>query len=136
MGTSIFYYFQNQREEMRVEVLLKDTRKILKKCSKLLRQLEHNPTSHTLDTLSKEIVTGELLEHELFQLCEKEGVSPNQLRLLGHKTTFSQWRCNNNMQKHDRGHSYTDTSKESPTLTVPLPSSHPSYLTSHIPKPT
>ena len=79
MGISISYYFQNQLEEMRVEVLLKNTRKSLKKCSKLLRQLEHNPTSHTLDTLSKEIVTGELLEHKLFQLCEKEGVGYPQI---------------------------------------------------------
>ena len=72
-----------------MEALLKDTRKILKKCSKLLRQLESNPTSHTSSLLSKEILKGELLEHQLFQLCVKEGVSLNQLQLLGHKTTFS-----------------------------------------------
>ena len=64
---------------------------------------------------------GELLEHELFQLCVKEGVSLNQLQLLGHKTTFSQWRCNNNFQEHGRVHSHTDTSEESPTLMVPPP---------------
>ena len=56
-----------------MEVLLKNTRKSLKKCSKLLKQLEHNPTSQTSDTLSRELETGELLEHKLFQLCEEEG---------------------------------------------------------------
>ena len=99
---------------MKVEALLKDTRKILKKCSKLL-------TSHTSSLLSKEILKGELLEHQLFQLCVKEGVSLNQLQLLGHKTTFSQWRRNNNLQEHGRINSHMGTSKESPTLTVPPP---------------
>ena len=74
MGISILYYFQNQREEMRVEALLKDTRKSLIKCSKLLRQLEHNPDSHTLDTLSKEIVKCELLEHVISVMRERRGI--------------------------------------------------------------
>ena len=121
MVSSIFYYFQNKREEMKVEALLRDTRKILKKCSKLLRQLESNPTSHTSSLLTKEILKGELLEHQLFQLCVKEGVSLNQLQLLGHKTTFSQWRRNNNLHEYGRINSHMDTSKESPTLTVPPP---------------
>ena len=87
MVSSIFYYFQNKREEMKVEALLRDTKKILKKCSRLHKQLASNPTSHTSYLLNREILKGELLEHQLFQLCVKEGVSLNQLQLLGHKIT-------------------------------------------------
>ena len=96
MAISTFYFFQ--KEEMRVKVLLTNTRKSLKKCSKLLKQLENKPNSKLSGALTRELILGESLQHELFQLCEKEGVSPNQLRNLGHQTTFSQWRCNNGMQ--------------------------------------
>ena len=74
MGISIFYFFQRELEEMRVKVLLINTRKLLKKSSKLLKQLEHNPTSQVSNGLTRELKLG---EHELFQLYEEEGVSPN-----------------------------------------------------------
>ena len=119
---------------MKVKALLTNTRKSLKKCSKLLTQLQHNPTFQVSNALTRELKLGESLEHELFQLCEKEGVSPNQLRLLGHQTTFSQWRRNNNMQRHEPSHSHTDTSQESPTLTVsPSPPPPPPPVSPHIP---
>ena len=93
---------------MEVESLLKETRKILKKCSRLMKQIYSDSSPHLLDTLHSEIVKGELLEHRLFQLCAKEGVSLNQLKLLGHKITFSQWRRTNPLP-HDPADLNTDT---------------------------
>ena len=77
MVSSIFYYFQTKSEEMKVEALLGDTKKILKECSRLHKQLASDPTSHTSDLLNSEILKGELLEHQLFRLCAKESVSLN-----------------------------------------------------------
>ena len=79
---------------MKVKSLLTNTRKSLKNCSKLLKQLKDNKSpkvaDRLYDSLKRELVFGESFEHELFQLCELEKVSPNQLKLLGHKTTFSE----------------------------------------------
>ena len=138
MAISTLYFFQKETEEMRVKVLLTNTRKSPKKCPKLLKQLEHNPTSQLSSALSTELKLRELLKHELFQLCENGGVSPNQLRLFGHQTTFSQWRCNNDMQNqnHEPPRSYTDTSQESPTLTVPPSPPPPPPVSPHIPSTT
>ena len=82
MVSPIFYYFQTKSEKMEVESLLKETRKILKECSRLTKQIASDPTSHLLDILNSEIAKGELLEHKLFQLCAKEGVSLNQLQAI------------------------------------------------------
>ena len=53
-----------------------------------------HPHEHedSLQFNKSEIVKSELLEHRLFQLCGTEGMSLNQLQLLGNKMTFSQWR--------------------------------------------
>ena len=101
-----------------MEALLGDTKKILKECSRLIKQVASDPTSHTSDLLNSEILKGELLEHQLFQLCAKEGVSLNQLQLLGHKITFSQWRRNNYLHHHDPITPNLGTSRESSTLPV------------------
>ena len=101
---------------MEVESLLKETRKILKKCSRLTKQISSGPSPHLLDTLNSEIVKGELLEHKLFQLCAKEGVSPNQLQLLGHKITFSQWRRTTHLP-HDPADPNLDISGHLPNHT-------------------
>ena len=117
---------------MRVEVLLKDTRKILKKSSNLLRQLEHNPTSHTLDILSKEIVTGELLEHELLYVRRKgflqissgsSVIKPHSIS--GDAATI----CRNMIQVIPTGKPTSHTHGSSV-------SSYPSYLTQHTFNPT
>ena len=84
MKQPIFYYFQTILSEMEVKSLLKETRKILKKCSRLTQQIYSDSSPQLLDTLHSEIAKGELLEHRLFQLCAKENVSLNQLKLLGH----------------------------------------------------
>ena len=89
MVSPVFYYFQTKSEKMEVESFLKKTRKILKECSRLTKQIASDPTSHLLDILNSKIAKGELLEHKLVQLCAKEGVSLNQLQLLGNKITFS-----------------------------------------------
>ena len=68
MKSPVFYYFQTLLGEMEVESLLKETRKILKKCSRLTKQIYSDSSPHLLDTLHSEIVKGELLEHRLFQL--------------------------------------------------------------------
>ena len=147
MVSPVFYYFQTKSEKMEVEFLLKETRKILKKCSRLTKQISSDPSPHLLDTLNSEIVKGELLEHRLFQLCAKEGVSPNQLQLLGHKITFSQWRrtthllhdpadpnldtsshlSNHSMDTNDRQSVLPVTSIETPALTT-VPESSPSSM--------
>ena len=103
---------------MEVESLLKETRKILKECSRLTKQIASDSASRLLDILNSEIAKGELLEHQLFQLCAKEGVSLNQLQLLGHKITFSQWRRNNYLHHHDPITPNLGTSRESSTLPV------------------
>lgn len=113
---------------MRVKSLLTNTRKSLKKCSKLLKQFKDNTSPQVAATLynslKRELVFGESLEHELFQLCETEKVSPNQLKLLGQKTTFSEWRRNNDMRRYEQPMtSYTNPSQESPTLQVLVPQS-------------
>ena len=103
---------------MEVESLLIETRKILKECSRLTKQIASDPTSRLLDILNSEIAKGELLEHQLFQLCAKEGVSLNQLQLLGHRITFSQWRRNNHLHHHDPITPTLGTSRESSTFPV------------------
>ena len=66
MVSPVFYYFQTKSEKMEVESLLKETRKILKRCSRLTKQIASDPSSHLPDILNSEIVKGELLEHKLF----------------------------------------------------------------------
>ena len=96
---------------MEVESLLKETRKILKKCSRITQQIYSDSSPQLLITLHSEIAKGESLEHRLFQLSAKENVSLNQLRLLGHKVTFSQWRRANPLL-HDPADLNTDANSD------------------------
>ena len=86
----IFYYFQTIISEMEAKSLLKETRKIFKKCSRLTEQIRSDPSPQLLIILHSELSKGEFLEFRLFQLCAKENLSLNQLKLLGHKVTFAQ----------------------------------------------
>ena len=74
MKQPIFYYFQTTLGEMEVESLLKETRKILKKCSRITQQIYSDSSPQLLITLHSEIAKGELLEHRLFQLSAKENI--------------------------------------------------------------
>ena len=91
----IFYYFQTVKCEMEADSLLKEIRKIFKKCSRLTEQIRSNSSPQLITTLHSEISKGEILEHKLFELGAKENLSLNQLGLLGHKVTFAQWRRDN-----------------------------------------
>ena len=51
-----------------------------------------HPNGHHEHEDSLQFNNSELMEHRLFQLCGTEGMSLNQLQLLGNKMTFSQWR--------------------------------------------
>ena len=77
---------------MEANSLLQEIRKIFKKCSRLTEQLRSHPSPQLLTTLHSALSRGEILEHRLFQLAGKENLSLNQLKLLGHKVTFAQWR--------------------------------------------
>ena len=81
--------------EMRVTRLLTEAQRMqTKKMSNYSRIL--NTLQGKLDV---QIKRAETYENELFKICEMENISLHQLRLLGYKQTFVNWRAQHSLRR-------------------------------------